>query len=380
MLISKKVNIKINPSNLKRLSKYYTNLKNGEIIEILVEHLSNSSHCLVDIICDICLKSNRIEYRKYHKSVSNGGYYACSQKCSKNKVIKTNLERYGEVNPAISNEVKEKIKQTNLERYGVENAYQSEYIKEKIKNICLKRYGVEYASQSSEVKEKIKQTNLEKYGVVNVYQSEYIKEKIKNICLERYGFEYAQQSTKVKEKIKRTNLKRYGFEYAQQSTKVKEKIKRTNLKRYEVENVFQSEEIKQKIKDTCLSRYGVEYACQNDDIHQKQIESGYKLKKHLCGLNYQGTYEKDFIDFCINNNITLTKSPFFNYELNNESKKYFPDFYYPKLNLIIEVKSTYYYNLHKKRNEAKKQSVLSNNYNYILIMDKNYDEFVNIIK
>jgi len=62
-------------------------------------------------------------------------------------------------------------------------------------------------------------------------------------------------------------------------------------------------------------------------------------------------------------------------EVHGKDRKYFPDFYFSSLNLIIEIKSTYIYNLQKEKNDLKKESVLNNNYNYILILDKNYDEF-----
>ena len=59
----------------------------------------------------------------------------------------------------------------------------------------------------------------------------------------------------------------------------------------------------------------------------------------------------------------------------SEEKKYLPDFYISGLNLIIEIKSTYYFNLHKEKNIKKIESVKDNGYNFILILDKNYKEF-----
>ena len=45
------------------------------------------------------------------------------------------------------------------------------------------------------------------------------------------------------------------------------------------------------------------------------------------------------------------------------------------LNLIIEIKSKYYFNLHKEKNIKKIESVKENGYNFILILYKNYKEF-----
>jgi very-short-patch-repair endonuclease len=59
---------------------------------------------------------------------------------------------------------------------------------------------------------------------------------------------------------------------------------------------------------------------------------------------------------------------------------YFPDFYIEKLNLIIEIKSEYYYYLNLEKNIAKEKACLEQGYKYILIIDKNYKEFENTIK
>ena len=68
------------------------------------------------------------------------------------------------------------------------------------------------------------------------------------------------------------------------------------------------------------------------------------------------------------------------YTLNDNQKIYYPDFYIPKYNLIIEIKSMYYYNLHTEMNLAKQKACIEQGYNFIFIIDKNYTEFENIIK
>jgi len=56
-------------------------------------------------------------------------------------------------------------------------------------------------------------------------------------------------------------------------------------------------------------------------------------------------------------------------------KHYYPDFYIPKYNLIIEIKSNYIYNLQKKLNEKKKKETIKAGYNYIILKEKNYEPF-----
>lgn len=67
------------------------------------------------------------------------------------------------------------------------------------------------------------------------------------------------------------------------------------------------------------------------------------------------------------------------YFYDNKNRIYFPDFYYEPLNLIIEIKSTYTYNLHLERNIEKEKYCKLLNYNYIVIINKNYDEFEKIL-
>ena len=117
---------------------------------------------------------------------------------------------------------------------GVENPSQSQETKDKIKRTNLERYGVEHNLQREEIKDKIKRTTLERYGVEHILQCEYIKEKIKKNNLEKYGVEYTSQLEDVKEKAKQSNLRKYGVEYPQQNSEISEKLSKNayNLKNY----------------------------------------------------------------------------------------------------------------------------------------------------
>ncbi len=237
-----------------------------------------------------------------------------------------------------------------------------------------------YSENLEEIQLKQKTTNLERYGVEDVNKEQWFKKQIKESNIEKYGVSNPNKLSSLKSKIKQKHLEKYGVDHPYKTEKIKNKTIKTNIERYGVENVFQSEEIKDKIKETNLRKYGVEYISQNPDIYENRILSGFRIKKHDCGLNYQGTYERDFIDYCVLNKISITKPPSFLYEMNGVSKRYYPDFYYKELNLIIEVKSEYYYNLHKDKNEFKKQTIINNNFKYILILDKDYNEFNLLLK
>lgn len=126
MLITKEIEIKI----FGNVFNYYKNNNISVIynsVNKLPIHLVNpQSHLIVDAQCDICGKEVKIQFRRYNKSVNNGGYYTCSSKCGKEKRIKTTIERFGHENHFKSENFKEKTKKTSLIKWGTEHFRQSE--------------------------------------------------------------------------------------------------------------------------------------------------------------------------------------------------------------------------------------------------------------
>lgn len=92
--------------------------------------------------CVIC--GNRIDYQKGKRDES----LFCSMKCRKspkgNEIWKSTIKSD---NPFTREEIKEKIRKTNLEKYGVEYIGQSKEAREKMKQTMMERYGVEHNSQ-----------------------------------------------------------------------------------------------------------------------------------------------------------------------------------------------------------------------------------------
>ena len=61
---------------------------------------------------------------------------------------------------------------------------------------------------------------------------------------------------------------------------------------------------------------------------------------------------------------------------NNKALKPFPQvFYIEKLNLIIEIKSSYWYKVHEERIILKEKATIDEEFDYVIIINKNYDEF-----
>lgn len=222
---------------------------------------------------------------------------------------------------------------------------------------------------------KNKKTNLEKYGnetYVNV-------EKMKITNLEKYGVENVNYSQEIIEKKKINSLLKYGFESPNSSEIVKDNKRKSCLEKFGVEYNWQSENTKNKIKKTNLERYGVEHCMQNEEIYIKTQISGFNLKHYLdTDVVYRGKYELDFLNKYYNK-IEIKNSQKIKYTFENKQKIYYPDFYYPLLNLIIEIKSDYTYNKYLQKNLEKQKACLEQGYNFIFIINKDYKLFDCII-
>ena len=82
-------------------------------------------------------------------------------------------------------------------------------------------------------------------------------------------------------------------------------------------------------------------------------------------LYYQGSYELDFLNkYFLKVKIERSKS--IKYKIDDNIKIYYPDFYLPEYNLIVEIKSTYIWNKNLKSNLAKLKHISDNKINFIL--------------
>ena len=104
---------------------------------------------------------------------------------------------------------------------------------------------------------------------------------------------------------------------------------------------------------------------QNPNIFIKSQKSALQRKEHKeTGLSYQGTYEKDFLDYCFDNSISIEKGKRIKYIYDGKEHYYFSDFYYEPKNLIIEIKSDWTYNKYLYINLIKEKSCIDSGYDY----------------
>ncbi len=398
MILDNNVKIIVKSSRtIYELKKINICSKIGDNILLPIDKLWLKSSILIHVKCDMCNNKKMLRYSDYNINYDKYKIYCCSNKCAIIKNKKTNLVKYGVENVFQSEEIKNKSKNTCKEKYGDPNYKNFE----KSKKTCKEKYGVEYSLQNNSIREKIEKTNMEKYGTktclsnvdikikieksnLEKYNSKYpittvnIKKKSKQTCFEKYG----DENYNNRKKYKLTCLEKYGVESTNTLTDIKTKKENTNFLRYGYINNSKSKICKEKLRKTNLDRYGVEYPMQVELFFNKQQKSSFKIKKFKnTNINYQGTYEYDFLIYCEKMNIfnLIERPKSIDYIFENKSKKYYPDFFIDKYNLIIEIKSNYTYKKELDKNISKMDKCIELGYNYIVIIDKNYKHFDKMI-
>jgi hypothetical protein len=320
-------------------------------------------------------QSEEIKEKMRQTCLSNYGVKSPFQsKEIREKIKQTWMRNHGVEYPSQSEKIKEKIKRTCMKNHGVSNPMQSEKIKQKSQQTCLKNHGVKNSMQSAKIREKSRQTCLKIYGVKCSLQSDRVKEKIKQICMKRYGVQHFMQSAKVREKNRLTCMKNYGVEYPTQLEKFKEKSRQTCLKNHGVKNSMQSKKIREKSQQTCIRNHGVRNPMQCPKIFGKQQKSAFKFKEYKFPsgriTQVQGyepaalnalilIYNEQDIQTSFENQLAIDY-----YSNDGKSHVYYPDIFVTSENMIIEVKSTYTYDLHKEKNELKARACVEQGYKF----------------
>lgn len=340
------------------------------------------------VICPKC--NNIINESLYH---FERGRKCPNKVCFVNEREKTCMEKYGVTNPAKLDVIKERIVETNLERYGKEHAMQLKSYQEKVQKTMQEKYGIKFAFHSDESFEKIRKTCMERYGKEFPLQCSFIQAKIKKYFMETIGVEYPMMN---QEHWKNKLLDMYGVDHYSRCPEYIIKFRKTCMDKYGVDSYSKTPEFLIQYKKTCMDKYGVEFPMQNSIIFEKYKNSCYKRKKYVFPsgrIEYIQGYENICInklleiynenDIVINNIfipiIKYTKSKIDKNNNKYESKNhyYYPDIWIPSLNLLIEVKSTWTYNLDKENNDRKMQACVNSGYNIDLWI---YDHKKNIDK
>ncbi len=171
-------------------------------------------------------------------------------------------------------------------------------------------------------------------------------DKIKTTTLERHGAIGFQL-----QKTKDTLQSKYGGNPIT-NAKVKAKAKGTLLKNYGVDNPSQSKVIQKRKEALSLGRYGVRNPNQTKSAAAKSLDSAFKRKEYKLGrrlIKVQG-YEPQALDYMRKAKVkasdicTVWEKTIPSIKYSNAKNRgcvYFPDFYIPRKNVLVEVKSIY---------------------------------------
>lgn len=137
-----------------------------------------------------------------------------------------------------------------------------------------------------------------------------------------------------------------------------------------------------KAETSCLT-------AQNPEVIKKQKRSLFTHKPYKLPsgkiIKIQG-YEPQFLDYIFENK--LLKEDEIDYEPkrieyftpDNKRHYYFPDFYIPKQNIVVEIKSTYILNKQTPQvQQLKEQATLKSGYNYCFILDNDFSQLKQLI-
>ena len=205
-----------------------------------------------------------------------------------------------------------------------------------------------------------------------------INQKRKNTCIEKFNVEHVLQSKEIQDKCHKTKISKYGSNYKSVlSTSGNNKRKETMMNKYGVNNPFQM----QSTKDILLSKYGFDNAAKNIKVKNKMSKSAINRQLENKNLSYkrkqyqfksgkiilvQG-YEPFAIDLLLSQGIneddikTGKDCPKIIY---NDHNRYLPDIFIESLNLLIEVKSEWTFNIDKEKNLLKQKSSIDSGYNH----------------
>jgi len=137
-----KIKVRVNNFNQQHFKNlgYVFNL--NDYIIIPVENLPYGSGIKVKVICFYCKKIFYKQYRKFFEAKDK----TCCKKCSKNKMMESSLERYGNVCSLRNEKIGNKARKRNRESLGVDYPFQNKKILKKCHDTSVEKYGKGYRS------------------------------------------------------------------------------------------------------------------------------------------------------------------------------------------------------------------------------------------
>ena len=296
MILDEYVEIIGNSKNKKYYIEKGYNIEIGKKTIVKITDLSHGSTFKVNINCDKCQISKKIEWGTYLKYVKYDltQPYLCIN-CVGEKRLKTNNIKYGGNAPACSKDIVDKIKNTNIERYGNPSTL----------------HGIN--------QKKTEAIFLEKYGFNTPFKNDNVKNKIKSSMIDRHGNGTYLGSDLHNKKNLNYMSKKYNL------------------------NII---DLNKRIYSILCSNCSKIYEINSDNIHRRH--KNYTEEKYICticnpiGSSYSSSYESIICDFLDQYNIQYIR---------NDQKvinPYHIDIYIPSHNLGIEFNGLYWHSWLKK--------------------------------
>lgn len=217
-------------------------------------------------------------------------------------------------------------------------------------------------------KNKVQQTQRKKYNGKLSTQTDEFKKKTRHTKLKKYGDEFYNNSSQ--------SAKKNRNKTAEEQNNINAKRRKTNKEVHGVENLFMRPDIVSKAMKA--NAQGKEYTLPSGKIIGIR---GYE-NVALDMLFAQG-YSEDQI-LIDNRKITENELPVFDYLTEErQHRRYYPDFYIPHENKIIEVKSEWWWNGYNRpeykgriaNNLKKMKAVKDKGYKYEVWLFKNQTEY-----
>jgi hypothetical protein len=188
MIKHEKISINISYRNITHYLKIGYNAILHRNLEIKTEHLPSGSHIVIDVICELCKKENKLRFHKYLENKKRLGFYGC-KKCSRQKAAITSLEKYGVDNYSKTDEFKKRVEDTNIKKFGYKTNLISPEYKELIKEVLKEKYGTEKWYE-------IRNTHNKKNKFILKEDIESLKKMIK-LSEELYKEDYGNNNLKL---------------------------------------------------------------------------------------------------------------------------------------------------------------------------------------
>lgn len=176
---------------------------------------------------------------------------------------------------------------------------------------------------------------------------------------------------KKEERKQKSNLEKYGVTNTGSLESVKKKIQESFKDKFGG-HPKQTQEVQDKWKATCVEKYGG-HPNQNKEVQVKSEATSFAFKDYMMPsgtvVKYQG-YENLALDELVQlyeeEDICVGRShvPSVNYYVGDKKHVYFPDFFIPSENKIIEVKSQWTIQLRRGNIEEKATATVKAGYKY----------------